>query len=201
MERCITCYPARKIALSFMAVALLLLTGCSSLTVVETWHKQAAPGRHYQKLMILGIANDENLRILFENIVVDEFGKNGVTAIASHTLVKVRDKVHRDDIVAAVRASGADAVITVRALSVGDTNVTQKGDPGTVYGTASSGYLEMPGEKSYVRARLQTNLYDAGTAELVWTATIKTFDADREARVSREIARFYLERLRRDGFL
>jgi len=128
-------------------------------------------------------------------------GRLGITAVTCHTYVKDMDKAKRDVIVAAVRASGADAVITARAVTVGDMNVTQKGSPGFVYGTAADGYRSLPSASSYLRANLQTNLYDAETAELVWTATISTFDADNEARVSRELARFYVERLRRDGFL
>jgi uncharacterized protein YceK len=194
-------YSARRVVLSFMAVGLLLLTGCSSLNVVESWHKQPLPGQHYKKVMILCIADDENLRALFENVVVDLFTHNGVNAVASHTLVKDLDKAHRNDIAAAVRATGSDGLITVRALSVGDTNVTQQGEPGTVYGTAASGYYDLPGAKSYVRETLQTNLYDGKTAELVWSATIKTYDADNEVRVSREAARVFLQQLRQDGFL
>ena len=138
---------------------------------------------------------------MFEDIVVYEMGRLGITAVTCHTYVKDMDKAKRDVIVAAVRASGADAVITARAVTVGDMNVTQKGSPGFVYGTAADGYRSLPSASSYLRANLQTNLYDAETAELVWTATISTFYADNEARVSRELVRFNIERLRCDGFL
>lgn len=185
----------------FMAVLCLLLGGCSSLTVVETWHNQNGPERHYRKLMILGIGQDENRRRLFENIVVDEMGHLGVMAVASHPYVKDLEKANRDDVVAAVRASGADGVLTARPLSVGDKTVTQKGAPGGVYGTAAGGFSALKPASGYLLATLQTNLYDAASAELVWTATVKTFDAAREARVSRELAQFFVERLRKDGFL
>lgn len=190
-----------KILIAMLALGSLLLGGCSSLSVKESWHKTGGPARKYTKLMILAIANDEGRRKMFENIMVDELGRHGVAAVASHTLVKDLEKAGRDDIVAAVKASGADGVITARPVSVGDKTVTQEGVAGAPFGTAASGYMNLAGSKYYLRANLQTNLYDSETAELIWTATIDTYDAERIARVSRDLAKFMAERLRRDGFL
>lgn len=191
----------RKILFALFALGSLLLGGCSSLTVKEAWHKTGGPVRQYKKLMILALANDEGRRKLFENIMVDELGRRGVAAVASHTQVKDLEKAKRDDIVAAVKATGADGVITARPVSVGDKTVTQEGVAGAPFGTAASGYMNLAGSKDYLRANLQTNLYDSETAELVWTATIDTYDAERIARVSRDLAKFLAERLRKDGFL
>jgi hypothetical protein len=47
----------------------------------------------------------------------------------------------------------------------------------------------------------QEILYDAATQELVWSSTIKTFDAEKEASMSRELGRFFLDSLRRDGLI
>lgn len=190
-----------RILYALITGGLLLLAGCSSLTVKESWHKTGGPGHQYKKLMILAIANDEGRRKMFENIMVDELGRHGVAAVASHTRVKDLEKARREDVVAAVKASGADGVITARPVSVGDKTVTQEGVAGAPFGTAASGYMNLAGSKDFLRAMMQTNLYDSETAELVWTATIDTFDAERIARVSRELAKFLAERLRRDGFL
>jgi hypothetical protein len=188
--------------LCLLAACLLLLSGCSAIKVVETWNNPGKSGQRYQKLLILGIGHDENLRSMAENIMVEELQRNGVAAVASHTQIKEIDGVKRDAIVAAVRATGADAVLSIRAVSKGDTTVTQGGQTGGVYGTAmNTGGTILAGARDYSLATLQTNLYDSATAGLVWTATIKTNDAGRVARVSRELARFFLEQLRKDGFL
>jgi hypothetical protein len=192
----------RRASYILLVAMLVMLSGCSSLNVVEDWHNQNAPARHYKKLMILGIAPDENLREMVENILVDEMRRSGVMAVASHTLVKDIDNAKRDDVVTAVRSAGADAVLTLRGVSKGDTTVSQSGQSGGVYGTAmNAGGTSLQSAKSYSLATLQTNLYDSATAELVWSATIKTYDAKNAARVSRDLGRFFVERLRRDGFL
>jgi len=182
-----------------IVIMLVMLAGCSSLKVMETWHKPASQVHRYQKLMVLGIGNDETLRKTFENIVVDEFRRALVTAVASHTILPDLDKTDREGVVAAVKSAGCDAVLTTRAMSVGDSSVTQQGPGGTmgvVYGAAP-----MANRHGFLKATLQSSLFDAASTELVWTATVRTDDADREARVSRDLAKFFLEQLRRDGFL
>lgn len=178
------------------AVVLMMLAGCSSLTVVETWHKPGEQGHRYQKLMILGIGNDENYREMFERFVVVELSRGRVTAVPSYTFIPDLDKTNRDGVVAAVRAAGCDAVLTTRTISAGDSTVAQQGTYGYVYGANPVGNYG-----DYEKASLQTNLYDAATEELVWSSTIKTFDADNKARVSSELGRYFLENLRKDGFI
>lgn len=194
--------PLFPTSLAALVAACLLFAGCSSIKVVETWNNPGKSGHRYHKLLIVGIGHDENLRATAENIMVDELRRSGVIAVASHTLVKEIDNARRDDIVAAVRTSGTDAVLSIRAVARGDTRVTQDGQSGGIYGTATNvGGRALPTARSYSLATLQTNLYDSASAELVWSATITTHDAERAARVSRDLARFFLESLKKDGFL
>jgi len=184
----------------FLLCGLLasLLTGCASLKVVETWHKPAA--QTHTKLMILGIGSDETKRKLFEDIVVDELRRQMITAVASHTILPDLDKTNRAGVVAAVHAAGCDAVLTTRVLVKGDGTVTQSlpsGDAlGYVYGASPQTTYG-----DFLKATLQANLYHAKTEELVWSATFKTFDADRPAKVSRELGKFFFEALRKDGLI
>lgn len=175
-----------------------LLSGCASLKVVETWHKPAAST--HKKIMILGIANDETVRKLFENIIVDELRHRMISAVASHTILPDLDKTNRAGVVAAVHAAGCDAVLTTRVLVKGDGTVTQQqasGDSlGYVYGASP---LTTYG--SFLKATLQSSLYDAKTEEIIWSATFKTFDADRPAKVSRELGKFFYEALQKDGLI
>jgi hypothetical protein len=186
---------ARILCCCLATLMLLITGGCSSLKTVETWHKPAEQAHRYQKIMILGVNRDENLRKMFENIVVGELGRHGVVAVAGHTYIPDMGKTNLEAIVAAVRAAGCDAVLTTRPQSVGDTKVTQGGEKGLIYGAGARNTYD------FQSATLQTSLYDSATQEMVWSATVTTFDADREVRVSRELAAFFFENLRRDGFL
>jgi hypothetical protein len=190
--------PLKALCAACLLAVPLLLCGCSTIKVVETWNKPAPVAQRYHKLMIVGIAHDENLRSMAENIIVDELRRGGVTAVASHTLVRDMDSAKRDDIVAAVRKVNADAVLSIRAVSRGVKDISQGGQTEGIYGTVTN---IGGGARDYSLATLQSSLYDSTTAELVWTATIKTFDAYDVAEVSRDLAKFYLETLRKQGFL
>ncbi len=175
-----------------------MLSGCTSLKVVETWNKPAA--QVHKKIMILGIGSDETKRKLFENIIVDELRHRMIAAVASHTILPDLDKTDRAGVVAAVHANGCDAVLTTRVLVKGDGTVSQQlpsGDSvGYVYGASP-----MTTYGDFLKATLQANLYDAKTEELIWSATFKTSDADRPARVSRDLGKFFFEALRKDGLI
>jgi hypothetical protein len=193
---------ARTVFVLFLFAVGLLLSGCSSIKVVETWNQPSWSKPPYKKTMVLAIGYDENRIAVIEDILVGELGRGGVTAVAGHNFIPVIKGASRDTIVAAVRSAGADAVLSLQVLSKGDSRVTQGGQSGGIYGTATNvGGNIIPSAKTYEDAAIQTNLYDSASAELVWSATVTTYEADRETRVSRELARFFLERLRKDGFL
>jgi hypothetical protein len=192
-------YAASSIVCGFLAVIVLLLSsGCSSLKVVETWHKPAVQEHRYQKIMILGIARDEGKRGTFENLVADELSKHQVVAVPANTVIPVlnMDKMSREAIISVVKASGCDAVLTTRAMAVGSSAVSQGGETAYIYGAniLSSHY-------DFMKATLQTSLYDVATEQLVWSSTVTTADSDSTARVSRDLGRFFYDSLRRDGLL
>lgn len=180
-----------------LVLFVTLFAGCASLKVVETWHKPAI--QQHKKIMIVGIGNDESKRKLFEDIVVDELRRNHVVAVASHTILPDLDKTDRGGIISAVHAAGCDGVLTTRVVTTGNNAVSQKDVSGTIgyiYGVAP-----MTTRGNFLKANLQSNLYSTKTEELIWSATVKTFDGEREAKVSREMGKFFFEALRKDGLL
>lgn len=188
-----------RIFCSCLAVITLLISGgCSSINVSETWHKPAAQGHRYQKVLILGVARDENMRGTFENLVADELSKRQVLAVAANTIIPVlnMDKTTRADIVAAVKASGCDAVLTTRAMKVGESVVSQGGQSAYIYGANA-----LSSHYDFKKATLQISMFDVATETLVWSATVTTSDGDATAKVSRDLGKFFFESLRRDGLL
>lgn len=191
-----------KLCLILLSFLLLSLSGCASIEVIESWNKPNPIKGPYKKFMIIGVGHDENVRAEVENILVVEFGNHGVDAVASHKMIREIDQARRADIASAVHSTGADAVLTVRPVSKGNGNVTQDGESGGIYGTATNfGGSVLAGARTYSDAVLQTNLYDSASTELVWSASLSTYDAERPARVSRDLAEFFLRTFRKNGFL
>jgi uncharacterized protein YceK len=183
----------------FLAIFMVLAAGgCASIHVMETWHKPVVQGQRYQKTLILGIFRDENMRSTFENLAANELSKHQVLAVPGNTIIPVlnMDKANRADIVAAVKASGCDAVLTTRAMKVGESSVTQGGQSAYIYGSNA-----LASHNDFKLATLQISMYDVATEALVWSATVTTSDGDATAKVSRELGRFFFDSLRRDGLL
>lgn len=190
---------AKTLCCSLIAFVLLISGGCSSLKVVETWHKPAIQGHRYQKILILGVARDEGKRATFENLVADELGRRDVIAVPANTIIPFldMDNTTRSAVVAVVKKSGCDAVLTTRAMTAGETNVvSQGGQSAYVYGANV-----MASHYDFLRATLQTSMYDVATGELLWSATVTTFDAHQVPRVSRDLGEFFFSELRGKGLL
>ncbi len=188
-----------RVLCSCLAVIVLLAVGgCSSINVMETWHKPAVEGHRYKKIMILGISRDENMRSTFENLAADELSKHLVQAVPGNTVIPVlhMDNVNRADIVAAVKSSGCDAVLTTRAMKVGESTVTQNGQSAYIYGANA-----LSSHYDFKKATLQISMFDVATEALIWSATVTTSDGDATAKVSRDLGKFFFENLRRDGLL
>jgi len=179
-------------------MALLVSGGCSSLKVMETWHKPVAIEHRYHKILVLGIGRDEGKRGTFENLVVDELSKHQIAAVPANTIIPdlKMDSTSRAAVVSIVKASGCDAVLTIRAISAGESKITQKGESAYVYGANISA-----SHYDFVRATLQSGLYDVATEELVWSATITAKDASATAQTSRELGRFFFDSLRSNGII
>ena len=188
-----------RVLCSCLAVIVLLAVGgCSSINVMETWHKPAVEGHRYKKIMILGISRDENMRSTFENLAADELSKRQVQAVPANTIIPIlnMDKTTRAEVVAIVKASGCDAVLTTRALKVGESVVSQGGQSAYIYGANA-----LSSHYDFKKATLQVSMFDVATGALVWSATVTTSDGDATAKISREMGKFFFENLRRDGLL
>jgi hypothetical protein len=74
-----------------------------------------------QKILVVGISNDREIRNRFEDKFVSHIRGRGKGAIASHELVPSLTEIpDRDKILAAIDKEGVDSVMTVRAVGLDD---------------------------------------------------------------------------------
>ena len=182
-------------------IALLLLAGlpagCSSSSVVSEWREESFTGQPFRKVLVIALGKQQDLRRSYEDAFVRNLRERGGDAVAGYSLLPFEtDKIDRAALSKAVIDSGADAVIVTRLLKteervVGSTPTYIPPTTG-LYGyhsTAWSSYYEPGGStgtglQPYIQtiATLETSLFDAKTAQLVWHATTETFDADQAQR-------------------
>ena len=162
----------------------------------------------FKKVMVIGIAQDQNARRAFEDALVAAIAKEGGTAQASIGVLPNEEQISEDQLHAAIDAGGFDAVLITRVLSVDKsqkyTPPNKYNNPQTRYYPASPGWgygyggyygfygttfaeVHEPGYfETSTTLRLETNLYSVATNELVWTGQSETIDPQSidDARIS-----------------
>ncbi|NJD36899.1 MAG: hypothetical protein FIA89_01035 [Geobacter sp.] len=178
--------------------ATLLAGGCSTVTIQESWRSSAAAAATpHQKLLIVNLNLDQQVRTMSENIVAGEMRDSGIAAVAGHSYVSISDQYSREELQAAVKKSGSDAILTIRGISTGNQNLHQQGQGAVLY---SEGLLPSSWDDRQI-ATLQVNLYHAANGQLLWTATVKASDDDNKFIESRDLGYLLVKRLRQDGMV
>jgi hypothetical protein len=160
-----------------------------------------------QRMLVIGVASNDIRRRGFEDRFVTALEEQGVDATPSYRILPDAEQLSRESIEQALRGSGLDGVVVTRLIQVDE---QQKYIPPKTYvspnyyGRGLYGYygrsyevVHQPGYTvNTTIVRLETHLYDASSAELVWAAhsdTInpKTIDDGVEsvtAKLSKQIA-------------
>lgn len=171
----------------FVLMACLFVSACGPTTkITETWVDTSAATK-IESVLVMAITKETTPRKLWENAFVDQFSARSITAVTGHSLSIEPVQPTEEAVVAVVEKSGA-AMVLISHLVKSSTSV--KWNPGTVRYVPSSHYYGMYGyyghsfrsiytpptttEKTVVQ--LESNLYDARTARLLWTARSATIN-------------------------
>lgn len=206
-------------------LAVVMLAGCASVSLVDSWKDAGAPAKQYQKLLVVGVAEKMQMRQVFEEVFSAEIRKKGVTAIRSYLVMGAGEKPSRETLEKAVRSSGADGVITTRLVSLKkDTEVhtgyvmTDRGFtnprfhdpvvfPADLYGFygATVSYATFAHQSVDVTmstvATIETNLFDAGTGRLVWSGTTSAVKPEGIITVTGELAHVVIRAMASEGLI
>lgn len=170
---------ARKL---FFAAAALALTACASTSIRDSWVDPEHRGPAYRKVLVLGVSSELTDRRVFEDVMVERIAATGATAAQSYRYLPGGEKVPEAELDRAVQASGADALLMSRIISVDHrASVSTTMMPvGPAYGRMGwygwySGWYPVTQVQQYDVAVVETTLFDATTKRVVWTGVTETF--------------------------
>ena len=178
--------PAIRLVTAICTMALL--AGCAnSVRLKDTWRSPAAPAKSYKKLLVVAVTHNDSLRGTLENILAETLADHGVAAVPSHKLISDIGAADKALLQATAQASGADGVIITRAISKSEHtdyqylggSVQERSAVMVKAGEDSTTVVAMsvvgiaPREMDFVEGYLQTRLFDAASAGLVWAAHSK----------------------------
>jgi hypothetical protein len=196
-----------------VVLAALAGVACATKTTLSNvWRSESYPSGAMQHIFVIGIAQEEANRRSFEDSFAAALALQNVEAVASYELLPGHERLSRASIENAISGRGFQGVLVTRLLNVDEQ--TTYVPPSTYvrpgyYGRGMYGYygsswdvVHNPGYTvTETIVRLETHLYDARTADLVWAAHSETFDPSSSAAGIDSVTKKLSRRLADDGML
>lgn len=180
----------------------LLACGCAGTGTQEVEVYEPLPAQPFAKFLIVGIHEDGRTRRLFENAFVAELAGHGVEGVQSYRFIYEERAINVERVVRAVLESGADAVITVRAVDVDLQPKTARPIQRDRFEfDLASDNPERRLLPKRDKVTLQTNVYQAANKHLVLSAMSRVVSPDSVEAIGQEVCRETVESLSREHLL
>ena len=187
-----------------VVLCAVFVTGCASRPIAE-WQASDYAGP-IDNVLIIGASPTETTRRLFEDTFVRELEAAKVRAISSAALMPAHLTITRSTVEAAIEGEDVDAVLVTRLLGVEE---QEQYRPPTYYphyrryyGYYSHALTYEPGYyEKYKIVKLETNVYDTTTRELVWSMQSQSIDPSTPQEVIENQIGLVIERLSERGLL
>jgi len=173
--------------LAMVVFVCLFLISCTKTKLTHTWIDTKYRGSQFSNLLVIGAAEDENIRRSFEKKLVENLEAAGIEAVASSSVMSKDQKIDKETALAVAEKTGVDGVLLTYLVAVKEKEVTS---PSVTYTPVddyrggsipdlSPAYNDRSETQYYstrVKVRLETNLYDAKTEQKVWSARSRTLN-------------------------
>ncbi len=198
-----------KTKIIFAAIALLLLSACSSSRITNSWSVASSSPKKYNKILVLGLIPDQDrsIRGFMEQHFVDDLkglGYNAASAMAELG-PKAFENMCEKDAVDKIRNSGADAVLTIVLLDKTKEQYyvppQRQNLPRAVYYRRFGGYYTTIYDRIYTPGYYVTdtkyfwesNLYEMNSKDLVYSVQTESFDPASSESLGHEYGKLILE--------
>jgi hypothetical protein len=167
-----------------VATVVVLLAACASTRLVNQWRSPEPVAGPFRSILVLGIAEQETNRRIFEDTLVATLKARGVAAVPSYRFIPSSDEVADEQTLqAAVGDAGADSVMITQLVEERNEIRYTPAYPSGIgtprlygYYRSSWTYWHPPRVDRFKIAVLETNLWDAESEELIWSGTTETFE-------------------------
>ncbi len=173
----------RSFRLSPVLAAAFLLCACATTTLRDQWSDPSYRGGPFKKYYVLGVGDDLTNRRIFEDAMVARLVAAGVAAVPSYRDLTESAKATEGQIDAAVRKSGADALLMTRVKGISrelQVSTVMVPGPGPMFGGGWYGmynaWYPVQQVDQYEIATVETSVFDTSTKALVWTGVTETFN-------------------------
>jgi hypothetical protein len=198
-----------------LGVLVLVMMGCGPSTkLVQSWQEPAFNDKPLEKILVLGVFENDLNRRLYEDAVVKALEKENRVGIPGYSLMsKPSEYDEKEEIVDAVGKAGADAVMLATLVGV---KKEEKYMPPTVsyqptmgfnhgmYGYYAVSYDRVvdPGYTvTNTIVKLEITVFSVKTEQMIWAGATRSFNPKSEEKLVKETAELITKDMKKAGFL
>jgi hypothetical protein len=198
-----------------LCAALLALagSGCVPQTeVIKLYDNTDRAAQHYQRLLVVSVIDDPGTRRRLEELIAGNLNSTRATGIMAHQEVGLATNLLQEEIDAAAKYTGADAILMTHIVSVdtrvdveeGRTDVVSEcrgGEP-LDYFLYDRREIKEPDTVKFAHTVIAvTSLYSAADGERLWTIQSTCFEKASMDDVLREEAGAIVRQLQLDDLI
>lgn len=202
-----------------LIISLIIFSACSSQLAVD-WTDKSYSDRTYSKIAVIGIGKDLQTKVLFEEVTVERFQKEGINAVVGVDIFKPNmpeNEKNNANYLKIVKENNLDGIITVSLVDVQESSRYEQGENYTIpagysrfgrYWVQRYATVRSPGyyvdTKEYL---IEANLYNLkgelteDSQTLVWTGQSSLVDPSSPESGSKSFSKKMVNHLVKNGIV
>jgi len=202
------------------AVIVILVNACSPGTqITGSWKSKSQPDNRISKVLVTAMTSKVNAREQVEGDIAAALENKGYKAVKSIDVMPPNFTASKDldkqALLGKVKGTGVDAILTIALIDKETENryvpgaysyqpFPRFGYYGQFWGYYNTRYPQLYSPGYYTEDKvyfIETNLYDARTEALLWSAQSETYNPSNLQKFSKEFSTVVLAQLERDHVL
>ena len=186
--------------LGYLFFFVFLIISCAGTELTHKQVNEAYKGKPVSNILVIAVTGNEDSRRSFEQKFVAQLKSVGVEAISSEQAIPMPPdlELKKEAIENAVSRFKNDAVLITHLIGKEEKETFVRG--GGYYGYYHSRYMGSyshdPGYSNTSKTvRLETNLYDVKTEQLIWSGQSKTISKDSKGQIIDDVIKVVIKDL------
>jgi len=182
-----------------------LVISCAGTELTQEQIDEAYTGNPVSDILVIAITGNEHNRRSFEKKFVAQLKSVGVDAVSSEEAIPMPANLElkKEMILNAVNQYKNDAVIITHLIGKEEKDVYTRGGSAHrgFYGFYRSRYSDPGYSSTSTTVRLETNLYDVKTEELIWSGKSKTWSKDSKDKIINDVIKTVIKNLQQNKLI
>jgi hypothetical protein len=202
-----------------LLLSIVILSGCSSLQIVDSWKNEEVSFFNPQKLLIVGVTNNLTARKIFEGRLKEEFFKRNINAFESSEILEIsftdakKTEKEINTKIQGLSGKGFDAIIISVVKGVDDKRNYSTGYYtvdyrwrrfGRYYHNYQSIYYNPSYYSEYKIYHLETSIYTINQEDnksLIWVGALDLVDPQNISKTVESYVTAIVNRLEKEGLI